>query len=302
MYKIFYDNSQFVILVDGTQNTSGMIELDAERNYILTLLPIYDKTLFLPISSTAKIVGGKLICNIPNVKLDINMYYLIPKFAPYIPPSNPQVEMQREFGEHIITIYTDNIPKLLIENSSNFISVPIPEYPEKMQEAVLDSGVLFYILCPHYLCVVFYDYNDYSVLIDKECESYTFDDNGISFKISLADNQGRVYNCHLTFDGKEYTADNEYFDYTNKHHCHEKLIAYDFLQAILAEDYDYCKELLSPTCPQSIDDFMQMFEDLTDIIIPNCPINDNYMFLVFKDNVKKCTYSIKENKLEKVNF
>ena len=62
MYKIFYDNSQFVILVDGTQNTSGMIELDAERNYILTLLPIYDKTLFLPISSTAKIVGGKLIC------------------------------------------------------------------------------------------------------------------------------------------------------------------------------------------------------------------------------------------------
>ena len=46
MYKIFYDNSQFVILVDGTQNTSGMIELDAERNYILTLLPIYDKTLF----------------------------------------------------------------------------------------------------------------------------------------------------------------------------------------------------------------------------------------------------------------
>ena len=115
MYKIFYDNSQFVILVDGTQNTSGMIELDAERNYILTLLPIYDKTLFLPISSTAKIVGGKLICNIPNVKLDINMYYLIPKFAPYIPPSNPQVEMQREFGEHTITVYTDNIPKLLIE-------------------------------------------------------------------------------------------------------------------------------------------------------------------------------------------
>lgn len=46
MFKIYYDNEQFVILVDGMQNSSGVIELDSEKSYVLTLLPIYDKTLF----------------------------------------------------------------------------------------------------------------------------------------------------------------------------------------------------------------------------------------------------------------
>ena len=55
MYKIFYDNEQFAILLDGEQSSSGMLELEADKNYVLTLLPIYDKTLFLPISSNVKI-------------------------------------------------------------------------------------------------------------------------------------------------------------------------------------------------------------------------------------------------------
>ena len=61
MYKLFYDNSQFVILVDGEQNSSGMIELKKKKVYILTLLPIYDKTLFLPISSVCKIKNNRLV-------------------------------------------------------------------------------------------------------------------------------------------------------------------------------------------------------------------------------------------------
>ncbi len=302
MYKIFYDNNQFVILVDGEQNSSGVIELEVDKMYILTLLPIYDKTLFLPISSSAKYENGNLVCNIPNIKLDINQYYLIPKFAPYLPPSNPQVDMQREFGEHTITVYTDSVPKLLIENKSNFISVILPEYPDKMQEAVLDNGVLFYILCSHYLCVVFYDYDDYSVLIDKECESYEFDNTGISIKINLNDNQGRIYHCHLTFDEKEYIADSEKFEYSNYHTPHEKLLGYDFLQALIAEDYDYCDNLLSPKCSQSIEDLAKLLENADDIILPNCPLKDNCVYVISQDKTTKCHFSVSCGKIEKVFF
>ncbi len=301
MYKLFYDNSQFVILVDGEQNSNGMIELDSEKVYILTLLPIYDKTLFLPISSVCKIKNNRLVCNISHIKIDINQYYLIPKFAPYMPPSNPEVDMQREFGEHTITVYTDNVPKLLIENKSNFISVVIPEYPEKMQEAVLDNGVLFYILCPHYVCVIFYDYTDYSVLIDKECESYTFDNNGISFKINLNDNQGRIYNCALSFDGKEYVLNHENFEYTNFHTSHEKLLGYDFMQGLLAEDYEYCQNLLSPDCPQTMEDITKLFENFEDIILPTCPFKNSVVYAICGNRPLKCTFLTENGKITKIN-
>lgn len=302
MYKIYYDNSQFVVMVDGEQNSDGKIELDTSKTYILTLLPIYDKTLFLPISSTARIKNSNLECSIPHIKIDSNQYYLIPKFAPYLPPHSPRVDMQREFGEHTITVYTDNVPKLLIENKSNFISVILPDFPKKMQEAVLDDGILFYCLCDKYLCVVFYDYNDYTVLIDKECESYTFDESGINFRIELNDNQGRVYSCHLTFDGKEYVPDSESFEYLTPHIPHKKLIGYDFLQAIMADDIEYAKKWLSPNCPKPVEEIAELFENCSDIIIPNCPITKNNIFVLSGGNIKKCHFSVSNGMIENIQI
>ncbi len=299
MFKIYYDNEQFVILVDGMQNSSGIIELDSEKSYVLTLLPIYNKTLFLPISSTIRLKNSSLVCNIPYIKLDKNQFYLTPKFAPYIPPSVPHVDVQREFGEHIITVYTDNIPKLLIENKTNFITIVLPEYPEKLQEAVLDSGVLFYCLCKHYLCVVFYDYNDYSVLIDKECDNYEFDENGVTITINLHDNQGRKYISHLTFKDNEYFCDNDYFEYKTPHTPHEKLLGYDFMQAILAEDFEYCKKLLIPNLFDE-SEIKQMFDGLDDLIIPNCPIKNNYVFALINGKIVSIKFITNHGFIEKI--
>ena len=300
MYKIFYDNEQFAILLDGEQSSSGMLELEADKNYVLTLLPIYDKTLFLPISSNVKIKNNNLVCNIPHIKIDKTQFYLTPKFAPYIPPSNPHVDIQREFGEHTITVYTDNIPKLLIENASNFISVLLPEYPDKLQEAVLDNGVLFYCLCPHYLCIVLYDYNDYFVLVDKQCDSYEFDENGISLTVTLNDNQGRIYHCHLKFEDKQYICDNDYFEYKSPHTPHEKLVGYDFLQAILADDIDYAQKLLSPNCKNSFEDIQNMLEDMQNILIPKCPINKNCVYITLAEKMATCRFNIQNGLIESV--
>lgn len=302
MYKIFYDNSQFVVMVDGDQNSDGKIELDNSKTYILTLLPIYDKTLFLPISSTAKINNNNLECSIPHIKIDTNQYYLIPKFAPYLPPHSPRVDMQREFGEHTITVYTDNVPKMLIENKSNFISVILPEFPKKMQEAVLDGGILFYCLCDKYLCVILYDYSDYSILIDKECDSYSFDENGINFTIALNDNQGRVYSCHLMFDGKEYVSDNEKFEYLTPHTPHKRLVGYDFLQAIIADDIDYARNKLSSNCPKTIEEIAESLQNCNDIIIPNCPISNDNIFIVLDGKIKKCHFSIRNDLVENLQI
>lgn len=302
MIKIFYDNEQFVVLVDGEQNSKGIIELDPEKTYVLTLLPIYDKTLFLPISSTAKIKNDNLICSVPYIKIDTNQYFFTPNFAPYLPPVTPHVDIQREFGEHTITIYTDNLPKLIVENKSHFITVLIGGYPEKIQEAVLDNGVLFYCLCKKYLCVIFYDYNDYTLLIDKECDSYEFDDSGVTIKVKLNDNQGRVYTSHLTFDGKDYVCDKENFEYLSPHTPHEKLLGYDFLQAVLAEDYEYCKQLLSPTCPLSIEQIEKMFENATDIIIPNIFLKPGVYYLATKTKPITCKLTFEGNLVSNIAF
>lgn len=300
MYQIFYDNEQFVILVDGEQNSSGILELDDEKSYILTLLPIYDKTLFLPISSSVRLKNNSLVCTIPHIKLDKKQFFLTPKLAPYIPVTNSHIDMQREFGEHTITIYTDTVPKLLIENLKNFVTVVIPEYPEKLQEAVLDNGILFYCLCKHYICVVFFDYNDYIVLVDKECDSYVFDESGITITISLNDNQGRKYVSHLVFDNKEYICDKEYFEYNSPHIPHDKLLGYDFMQAILAEDYDYCKRLLAPNCTYDEEQLSQMFENLQDIIIPTIPVKNNCIFAYINNKVTSVQFFIQNSLIEKI--
>lgn len=302
MFKIYFDNSQFVILVDGKQISSGVVELQLDKCYIITLLPIFDKTLFLPISSAVECTDGCLQCNIPNIKIEHNQFYLIPKFMPHIPPSNPRVDMQREFGEHTITIWTDGVPKLNIENKNNFILVLLPEYPTKLQEAVLDNGVLFYCLCPHYLCVVFFDYNDYFLLVDKECDSYSFDESGITFEIDLKDNQGRKYTSHLSFDGKEYICDWDKFEYRFKHNPHEKLIGYDLLQALMADDIDYCRALLSPNCSQKIEDIISLFEDMQSIITPNCPIYKDCLYVVFSNKICCCHISLQDNLITSITI
>lgn len=294
MYKIFYDNNQFVILVDGVQNSSGELLLEHDKLYVLTLLPIYEGSLFLPISATAKMTDGELCCTISHVKLEENQYYLLPKFAPYLHSGNPRVEIQREFGEHTITVFTDKLPKLLIENKTNFCTVTLPEYPEKLQEAVLDSGVLFYALCPHYLCVIMYDYNDYNVLIDTECDSYTFTEDGIDYVTHLHDNQGRIYKCSLTFDGKQYVPTTQKFEYSNAHETHADLIPFDFAEACLAEDFDYCANLLSPNCSQSMDDIAKIFEEACDLVLPNCPLPKNTVLLKLAGGkLAKCKFLLK---------
>lgn len=302
MFKIYFDNSQFVVLVDGKQISCGVIELQLGKSYILTLLPIFDKTLFLPISSTAECDNGNLVCNIPHIKIDQNQFYLIPKFAPHIPPSTPKVELQREFGEHTITVWTDGVPKLNIENSSNFIMVLLPEYPTKFQEAVLDSGVLFYCLCPHYLCVVFFDYNDYTLLVDKECDSYEFDESGITYEVNLKDNQGRKYTSHISFDGKEYVCDWDKFEYKCRHTPHERLIGYDFLQSLAVGDLDYCKLMMSPSCTQEIEHIATMFEDMQDIIIPACPTKKGCHYIAFSDKIRCCQISLQNGLITSISF
>lgn len=302
MYKIYYDNSQFSILVDGTQSTCGVLELDNEKSYVITLLPLMVTTLFLPISCNVKLKNGSLVCAIPYIKIDNNQFYLTPKFSPYIPFNVPHVDMQREFGEHTITVYTDSIPKLLIENATNFITVTLPEYPEKLQEAVLDKGVLFYCLCKKYLCVVFYDYNDYSVLIDKECDSYTFDENGVTLRIILNDNQGRVYISHLTFKDNEYICDNDYFEYKNPHTPHKNLICYDFMQGLIAEDDEYCKKLLAPSCTHSIEEIEAMFDKLENLIVPNCPIKINCVYAQINGKICTIKFVVKDGFIEKITI
>lgn len=300
MFKIFFDSSQFVILVDGKQVSCGVTELSLDKSYVITLLPIFDKTLFLPISSVTECKEGKLLCNIPHIKIDDNQFYLTPKFAPHIPPCTPKVHLQREFGEHTITVWTDGVPKLNIENNNHFIVVVLPEFPTAMQEAVLDSGVLFYCLCPHYLCIVRFDYNDYILLVDKECDSYDIVEGGITLEVSLKDNQGRRYIAHLSYNGEEYVCDWDKFEYTRKHTPHPNLIGYDFLQALAADDLDYCKNLLSPTCVQDITQISNMFEDMKDIIIPNCKIKENCCYVSFNNCTRLAEITLQNNLIESI--
>lgn len=290
MINIYYDKNKFMVMVDGVQNSSGKIEIASGKSVSLIIFPTFEKTLFIPISAWLHTKTDSINCSIPNIKLSNQDFYLTPKFTPYIPPAPPNVAMQREFGEHTITIYTDSLPKMLIENKSTFINVILPEMPDKLQEAVMENGILFYCLCKNYLCVVFYDYNDYKILIDKDCDSYSFDEEGINFSINLHDNQGRIYHAHLAFDGTEYTCDKDSFDYENLHTPHEKLLGFDFLQAIMAEDLDYISRLLAPNAKIDLEQTCTSLDGIEDFLVPSIPTFDSNVFVFCGKAVKKCTF------------
>lgn len=302
MIKIYYDKNKFVAMVGGAENFSGIIELPSEKAIPLTLFPTFEKTLFIPITAWILAKADSLVCPIPHIKLSNNEFYLTPKFTPYIPPISPSVDLQREFGEHMLTVYTDSLPRLLIENKYTFINVILPEKPEKLQEAVMDSGILFFCLCKTYLCVVFYDYTDYKLLIDKDCDSYSFDEQGITFKIKLNDNQGRIYTAHLSFNGSEYVCDSDSFEYENLHTPHEKLLGYDFLQAIIAEDTDYVKRLVLPNSNIDIEDVSKSLEGIEDILLAHAPKTDNEIYAFCEKGVKKCTFFTQNGFISGVNI
>lgn len=302
MIKIYYDKDKFIVTVGGVENFNGVIELPLEKPIPITLFPTFEKTLFIPITAWIFAKADNIICPIPHLKLSNNEFYLTPKFTPYIPPVPPSVDLQREFGEHMLTVYTDSLPRLLIENKYTFINVILPEKPTKLQEAVMDSGILFFCLCPNYLCVVFYDYNDYKLLIDKDCDNYAFDEKGVSFKLNLGDNQGRIYNAHLSFNGTEYICDSDSFEYENLHTPHEKLLGYDFLQAIMAEDTEYAKRLLLQGANIDMQNILTALDGIDEILLPKTFKITNDIYAFCEKGVKKCSFFTQNGFISAINI
>lgn len=296
MYKIYYDNNNFSLLVDGIFVKENFFSLKNNDCVLITLLPIFKQSLFLPVCAKVMINGGNLVLNIPFIKISENEFYLTPKFCPYIPYTSSGVDLQREFGEHTITVYTDTFTRLVIENQSFFINISLPEKPYKLQEAVLENAVLFYCLCKKHICIIAYDYNDYKILVDKDCDNYVFDEKGISLSVNLNDNQGRIYHAHLFFDGKDYQCDQESFEYTNKHKVNEFLLGYDYLQSLLAGDYDYCKSILTQNCDFNEQNLAKTLEKAQDLLIPTCKINSSKVY-VLMENKNLCIDFLTKNGL-----
>ena len=232
------------------------------------------------------------------MKINHDEHLLTPKFVPAITPKAPEVLLQRNYGEHNITVYLDIATYLLIENELTFDRILLPECPRVIECIDTPEGVLFTAVCNTAVCVILYDYSDYHIILDMTADEIDFDESGITIKKNLSDSQGRVTIEHLHYANSAYISDGVSIEYTNRHKFSKDIIAYEFVESVLAYDYDFADKLLSIPDMTSflVRDFLGEYCNL---IIANKPIRDNDYILLANNSghVRSYSFCVEDGKI-----
>lgn len=244
MIRLYYDPTKYVIIHEGKSYAKPPISINA-TSYTALLCPIGIRQ-SLPVSTLyIQDKQGKIYSNIPCYNIGKNDYYLLPhEESFYETVKAPNVISQETFFEHLVTIFIDSRIKFLVENQTNFCEQTLPEKPTKIRCLEVNEGLLFVCVCPNFLLIILYDYEDYKPLVSKFFDRCNFDENGVSLELAVADNQGRYIREHLSYHNGEYITDERIVEYRNRHPVPDQLLPYDFADSLLADDFDYADNLL----------------------------------------------------------
>lgn len=275
MIKLYYNDYEYLLEVDGIRCTGGMIELPTSHEYTLSLCPYADGMSWIPI--TAKLYVNDtcdITSGVTTAKVSDDEWILLPNFIPAVFSRGAEVLLQRTYDEHTVTVYSDIVTHLLVENQHCFESVIIPECPRIIEQIITQEGILFTAVSDSSIVVIMYDYNDYKVILDTVADTVEFDENGLTITTHLLDSQGRIIREHLHYNGGKYESDGLTIDYSNHHKPPTELTAYDYIESILARDYDYADKILN-IADMTSSLVREFIGDYNTLIIANKSINTN---------------------------
>lgn len=265
MINIFFDCEKLQILRDGKYIPAPPISLEQGTDHLL-LLCSDGQAIPLPIHISAQ---GEVVCDGSLYHIGEQNYWLDTARDDKIKVIN-----QRDFGEHLATTFVDNGIYVTIENPTNYIEQKLPDYPTKIDSICENACDIFFIFCPHFLAIISYDHIDYNLLFTSTFRSCDFTERGITLVRDMLDNQGRVITQRISYRGGQYSTDSYDIDYTCPHSVPDELVPYDFLEALIAQDYPYATKMLNLDGTLTAQEISQFFGEQFDIIY-SCPVLEN---------------------------
>jgi len=289
MTNIYYDDNTYLVMLNGIECRGNTLTLSDNSSNTCIILPYSEHVAWVPTSGKLHVSArGELDSGIPNCKIGDREYVLLPKLIPAIIPCAPTVNYQGDYNGHMITIYTDTVTHMLVENENNFINTIIPIIPQKLEKIDVGDGLLFVAISDGHCHIVLYDYVDYKLLIDRDVDTVEFDESGILLSRNMRDNQGRIITEHVHYENGEYVSDYVNIDRANNHTVTSELVAYDLMESVLSGDYEYADKLLAiegEMTAATVHEFVGM--DCCCYVISKPIYNENIVYVIDNNNTIK---------------
>lgn len=270
MINIYFDSEKLQIIYEGKYMPTSPLSLPEDSEQLLLICAGGQITpLSIHISAQGEVdsVGGLY-------HMDGQDYWL-----DYEEKNNIKVISQRDFGEHLVTTFVDTGIYVTIENSTNYYEQKLQDYPTKIDSISENDIDIFFIICPHFLSIISYDHIDYRPLFSSTFASCDFTESGITIVRDMHDNQGRVITQSISYRAGEYATDQYDIRYSCPHSVPDELVPYDFIEALLAQDYPYAEKLLNLDGDLSAKEVSQFFGEDFALIYPTAPAQDNILYI-----------------------
>ncbi|MDE5654322.1 MAG: hypothetical protein K2I46_01775 [Clostridia bacterium] len=250
MTKLYFDNPQGVILIDGAKCNTPTARTDG--SFCIQYIPYDDN--YLPIICA---VNGKgKVCD-DALFIRHGKDYIV-RFCPKRKPRNVQSEtyiqkvLEPNSGTaHCLTCLIDECYKINVETQNEFImlNTPCKVCDVKFSCIPISSGQLLSIFAllengKTYVSVLHYQ-DDYTLLLDICCDEVCAEEDGLRVCDCLHDTLNRKCVRKLSFCKECFVEKSRHFENHCSHNYIDEIVPYAFAESVYYGDDDYARRCLS---------------------------------------------------------
>ncbi|MDE5756355.1 MAG: hypothetical protein K2I23_04625 [Clostridia bacterium] len=252
MTKLYFDNPQGVILIDGVKCNGNIA--NADGSFCIQYTPYDDD--YLPIICA---VNGKGKLRDDVIFIRHGKDYIV-RFCPQKRPCQrqSQIYIQKVLEpngggtSHCLTCHIDEVCKISVETQSELITLntPCKVADVKFSCIPISSGQLLTIFAnlengKKYACVLHYK-DDYTLLLDLCCDDIVAEEDGLRVRDCLCDTLGRSCIRKLSFCGDCFAEQSRHFENHCAHFYIDEIIPYALVESVCYGDNDCAADCLCP--------------------------------------------------------
>ncbi len=268
MTKLYFDNSQGMILVDGTVCREKTTVVD--NSFCIQYIP-FDSN-FLPIYCA---VRGKASLYEDILFIRHGKDYIV-RFCPRKKPIHCQsaLYMQKilepnNSTAHCLTCHIEDGYKMSVETQNELITLETPckVNDVKFSCIPISSGQLICVFaqlenCKQYIAVLHYK-DDYTLLLDICCDEVFVEEDGLRVCDYLRDSLNRKCIRKLSFCGDCFAEQSRHFENVCSHNYIDEILPYVLLESACYGDVDCARNCLCPALKNC--DIHEIFGDFVGI-------------------------------------
>ncbi|MDE6275423.1 MAG: hypothetical protein K2M75_02665 [Clostridia bacterium] len=249
MTKLYFDNPQGVILIDGVKCIDRVA--NTCEKFCIQYIPYDDD--YLPIICAA---DGKCKLRDDVIFIRYGKDFIV-RFCPKRKPQNIQnkIYIQKVLepnngAAHCLTCHIEECHKISVETQNELITLcaPCKVVDSKFSCMPISSGQLLTIFADlengkKYACVLHYK-DDYTLLLDICCDDIIAEEDGLRVCDYLNDTMGRKCIRKLSFCQDCFVEQSRHFENRCAHSYIDELIPYTLVESVCYGDSDCAKDCL----------------------------------------------------------